>query len=213
MLYLLPYPLFRSWSIYLIPIEGVILGPYAGFFSALIGSVLARAVKPDIFWMFGIVAEPLSALAAGFLVRRQWKPVMAIYAFMLGAYFVLPFGLSIPLWTILDILVILFLIYPAARFSADLFGEDSKRLSLSLVLVAFVTTVVDSLARVVLLVPGGLYTLYGLSRPIDVINFVFIPNAVFSYVEDGLVVIVTLVVGVPMLLALRKSLQLKEPLS
>ena len=195
------------------PIEGVVLGPYAGFFSALIGSTLARAAKPDVFWMFGIVAEPLSALAAGFLVRKKWKPVMALYAVMLGAYFVLPFGLSIPLWTVLDVLVGFFLIYPAARLSGWLFGEDRKLLPLSLVLIAFVTTVTDSLARIVLLVPGKLYSLYGLTHPADVINLVFIPGAFLSYVEDGLVVVISIIVGVPIILALRKSLQLKEPLS
>jgi len=195
------------------PVEGIVLGPYAGFLSALIGSVIARAVKPDVFWMFGIVAEPLSALAAGFLVKKQWKPVMAMYAVMLGAYFVLPFGLSIPLWTILDILVAFFLIYPASRLSGSLFGENRKLLPLSLVLVAFVTTVADSLARVFLLVPGGFYVLYGLKSPTDVINIVFIPGAFLSYAEDALVIVITLVVGVPVLLALRKNLQLKEPAS
>lgn len=40
--------------------------------------------------MFGVVAEPLGVLVAGFLAKGKWKPVAAIYAIMLGAYFIHP---------------------------------------------------------------------------------------------------------------------------
>jgi len=55
-LYLPSFMPWRSWSIYLEPIEGVILGPWIGFTSALVGSLAARAVRPTEFWLFGVVA-------------------------------------------------------------------------------------------------------------------------------------------------------------
>lgn len=125
-LYFISFGLWRNWGIYLEPIEGIILGPQVGFFTALIGSSVARMIKPDPFWMFGIIAEPISVLLAGFLARAKWKPVLAIYMIMLSAYFFDPFGRALPLWTILDILFALFLIYPAARFSKNLFRIDVK---------------------------------------------------------------------------------------
>lgn len=118
------FGLWRNWAIYLEPLEGVVLGPWVGFLTALIGSVVGRAIKPIDFWMFGIFAEPLGVLAAGFLARGIWKPVLAIYIVMLSAYFIHPLGRQLPLWTILDILFALFLIYPTAKLGRKLFEEE-----------------------------------------------------------------------------------------
>src|SRR4030042_2509657 len=82
-LYFMSFGLWRNWAIYLEPIEGIVLGPWAGFSAALIGSVVARAIKPIDVWMFGIVAEPLGVLAAGFLAKGPGRPAAAIYAVML----------------------------------------------------------------------------------------------------------------------------------
>jgi hypothetical protein len=208
-LYFLSFGLWRNWAIYLEPVEGVILGPWAGFFAAFIGSVLARAIKPIDLWMFGIVAEPVGVLAAGFLAKGMWKPVMVIYAIMLAAYFIHPFGTWLPLWTILDILIALVLIYPAAKLSKNLFGKNVKLLPLSIVLLSFVATVADSLTRVFLLIPAGLYTVLG--WPPEVVYYAFIEGAVGSYIEDLLVVITSIIAGVPIIIALKRLLNLKNP--
>ena len=210
-LYFMSFGLWRNWAIYLEPIEGIVLGPWAGFSAALIGSVVARAIKPIDVWMFGILAEPLGVLAAGFLAKGQWQPVVAIYAVMLTAYFIHPIGRWLPLWTILDILLAFALIYPVAKMSKNLFEENVKRLPISLVLVSFIGTVTDTLTRVFLLIPAGLYMFFG--WPPEVVYSIFVMGAVDSYIEDVLVVIVSLVVGVPLLLALRRILGLKHPLS
>ena len=210
-LYFMSFGLWRNWAIYLEPIEGIILGPWAGFSAALIGSIVARAIKPIDFWIFGIVAEPMGVLACGLLAKGRWKPVIAIYAFMLTAYFVHPFGTWLPLWTILDILLAFALIYPVAKISKNLFEENVKRLPISLILVSFVGTVTDALTRVFLLIPAGLYMFFG--WPPEGVYFVFVTGAADSYVEDVLVVVVSLLVGVPLLVALRRVLNLKQPLS
>jgi len=210
-LYFMSFGLWRNWAIYLEPIEGIVLGPWAGFSAALIGSVVARAIKPTDVWMFGIVAEPLGVLAAGFLAKGQWRPVISIYAVMLTAYFVHPIGRWLPLWTILDILLAFALIYPVAKMSKRLFEENIKHLPIYLVMVSFIATVMDALTRVFLLIPVGLYMFFG--WPPEGVYSIFVMGAVDSYIEDVLVVIVSLVVGVPLLLALRRILGLKHPLS
>ena len=210
-LYFMSFGLWRNWAIYLEPIEGIVLGPWAGFSAALIGSVVARAIKPIDVWMFGIVAEPLGVLAAGFLAKGQWKPVIAIYAVMLTAYFIHPIGRWLPLWTILDSLLAFALIYPVAKMSKNLFEENVKRLPISLVLVSFIGTVTDALTRVFLLIPAGFYMFFG--WPPEAVYSIFVMGAVDSYIEDVLVVIVSLVVGFPLLVALRRILGLKHALS
>jgi len=114
-LYFMPSPLWRNWAIYLEPIEGIILEPLAGPLSAFMGSFIARLIKPDEYWMFGVIAEPIGVLFAGLLAEGKWKHSIAAYSMMLAAYFMHPFGRMLPLWTILDVLLALILIYPVSK--------------------------------------------------------------------------------------------------
>ncbi len=173
---------------------------------------MARMVRPSVDWMFGVVAEPMGVLVCGLLVTGRWKWVAAIYGVMLTSYFAHPFGRLFPLWTILDILVALVLIYPVSRVSKHVYAADVATSSRAVVLVAFVGTVADSLTRVFLLVPAGLYQLFGLSFE-GLYYGVFIPGAVGSYIEDVIVVIVSVLVGVPLLIALRNIPALEYPLT
>ena len=47
----------------------------------------------------------------------------------------------------------------------------------------------------------------------EAVYFVFIEGAIGSYIEDALVVITSLLAGVPLLIAFKKLLNLKNPLS
>lgn len=208
-LYFFSFGLWRNWAIYLEPIEGIVLGPWAGFSSALIGSIVGRMVKPIPDWMFGIIAEPLGVLAAGFLAKGKWKPVMAIYVVMLTAYFIHPFGRWLPLWTVLDIILALVLIIPVARLSKNIY-EKVERLPAT-VAISFISTVTDALTRVFLLIPVGLYTFFSMSD--DVVYYTFVGGAVSSYIEDVQVVAVSVLVGVPLLLAIRRIPGFKYPLT
>jgi hypothetical protein len=182
------------------------LGPKIGFFAALIGSTIGRMANPtDPFWMFGIIAESVSVLIAGLLARAQWKLALTAYIIMLLPYFIHPFGRALPLWTILDILLALVLIYPAARFGRSLFTVDIKRLPIAVVLISFVTIATDSLVRIFLLVPVGLYNLFpDFFGTFEMLYAVFVGAAIDSYIEDLIVVIVSFVVGVPLILSLSK---------
>jgi hypothetical protein len=76
-----------------------------------------------------------------------------------------------------------------------------------MILIAFVTIATDSLVRIFLLVPCGLSAWFFPS--FETLFAVFVVSAVSSYVEDLLVVFVSLVVGVPILKALSKLLKEK----
>jgi len=209
--FLSPPILWRNWAIYLEPIEGIVLGPWAGFSAAFIGSIVGRMVKPDVFWMFGIIAEPLSVLMIAFLVQRRSLPVLVTYSVMLAAYFSHPFGQRLPLWTILDVLLAFALIYPVAKLSRINIQDNMRRLTVSLVLVSFIGTVTDSLTRIFLFVPAGLYAFLGLS--FDEVFFIFTTGATASYIEDIIVVVVSFLVGVPLLLAMQKIQGFKYPIT
>jgi len=210
-LYLMSFGLWRNWSIYLEPIEGIVLGPWVGFTAALIGSLVGRTIKPTPLWMFGIIAEPMGVLACGLMAKKKWKLLLSLYAVMLAAYFMHPFGRWLPLWTILDILAALILIYPVTRMFKSLFEESLEQLTLPIPLISFIGTATDALTRVFMLVPAGLYLVLG--WPTEVLYPIFVSSAVDSYLEDALVVVVSSTVGVPLLAALRKIPGIKYPLS
>lgn len=208
-----PEILWRNWAIYLEPIEGIILGPTAGFFAALLGSVVGRMVKPPdpTLFIFGVIAEPVAVLVCGMLAKGKWQTTLPIYAAALVAYFAHPFGRWFPMWTIADLLVAFALIYPAARIGKWVSEPNVKRLAISLLLISFIGIATDALIRVFLLVPGGLSTLFT-SNP-DVVYGLFVAGAVDSFIEDALVVVVSLLVGVPLLSALQKIPETKYPLT
>jgi hypothetical protein len=162
-------------------------------------------IKPDPLWMFGVVAEPLSVMAAGFLMKGKWKPVLALNGVMLAAYFIHPFGRLLPPWTILDVLLALLLIYPAARLGKKLFETDFKLLPVALILISFISIATDSLVRIFLLIPAGIYSVFpDIFGGFDGLYAVFIGAAVDSYIEDLIVVAVSVIVGAPLLLSLSK---------
>jgi len=208
----LPGGAWRSLVIYLMPIEGIVLGPSVGFVTALIGSTIARLIKPDIFWMFGIIAEPIGVAAAGLLAKGRWKEIQLIYGVMLSAYFLHPYGRMLPLWTVLDLLVAFALVYPVSKIGTWVWTEQTKKFAAALLLIAFVSTVADSMARVFLLIPCRLYEFLGFSS-YEKLASIFIFGASGSYIEDGLVSIVTLIAGVPLMLSLRRILGLRQPIS
>ena len=208
----LPEGPWRSFVIYLIPIEGIVLGPAIGFSAALLGSIIARLIKPSIWWMFGIIAEPIGVITAGLLAKGRWKEITVIYGVMLSSYFIHPYGRMLPYWTILDLLIAFVLIYPVSKIGKWIWEKNAKRLPIALILIAFISTVGDSMTRVFLLVPGCLYQYFGLSYEALAYGW-FIPGAVGSYIEDLLVSIATLIVGVPLLMSLQKILHLNQPLS
>jgi hypothetical protein len=211
-LYLIsPAFLWRNWAIYLSPIEGIVLGPWAGLMAAFIGSTIGRVLLPSPFWIFAIIAEPLSVMSAGFLTRAKWQPVIALYTVMLAAYFS-PFGQSLPLWPMLDTIAAVCLVYPSSKLSKNLFSQNLKLLPVSMAIVSFVTVAADGLTRVFLFIPAGLYSSFlGLSSAEA--TGAFVAGGVDSFIEDAFVILVALFVGVPILLALRKVLDLRRPLS
>jgi hypothetical protein len=127
---------------------------------------------------------------------------------MLSAYFIHPFGRALPLWTIFDVLLALLLVYPAAKFSGNLFRSNVKRSATALLLISFVCIATDSLVRVFLLVPSGLYGLF--FEGFQGLYLMFVGFAIDSYVEDLIVVAVSFLVGLPLLISIFKLKLLGE---
>ncbi len=207
-----PEFLWRNWAIYLEPLEGIILGPVAGFNAALFGSLLGRTIKPDpTFFIFGVIAEPVGVLVCGLLAKGKWQVALPVYAAALAAFFAHPLGRWLPLWTVADTVAALVLIYPVARIGRWVSETNAKKLAASLLLISFIGIATDALVRIFLLVPGGLHMLFAPDP--QMVYGIFVAGALDSFIEDALVVTVSFVVGIPLLTALQKIPGFKYPLT
>jgi hypothetical protein len=83
-----------SLSDILAPLFGIILGPYVGGASVLIGTFTAMSVKPPVFLGLDFLPGFVNAVALGFLVRRKWLPVVALNIFLLSAFVLNPLTLK-----------------------------------------------------------------------------------------------------------------------
>ena len=206
--------IWRSWMILIEPFEGVILGPTAGFTAALIGSIAGRIIRPrpGLFPLFGI-AEPIGASVAGLIFKGRWKTALAIYAAMLGAYFIHPLGRVLPAWCLWDIYIAFTLIFtsPYAVKGALKERTNPKKLTLALVVASFIGIEADVLTRIFLLIPIELYKPMGI--PEAALPLIWIAGAIETPIESIVSVIAAVIIGAPLLITLEKGKILKWPLT
>jgi len=205
--------IWRSWMILIEPLEGVMLGPTAGFTAALIGSIAGRIIRPrlGLFPLFGI-AEPIGALVAGLVFKGKWKIGLAVYVAMLAAYFLHPLGRTLPAWCLWDIYIAFVLIFisPTIVRRALQDKTNPKKLAPALALTSFISVEADVLTRIFLLIPVGLYKLMWTE---EVLPAIWIAGAIKTPIESIISVIVAVIIGVPLLIALVKGKILEWPLT
>jgi hypothetical protein len=95
-----------SLSDILPPIYGIVLGPFTGGISVIIGTFLGIALgKPVIFLFLDFLPALVNTVAVGLLVRRKWWPVVLLYVALFVAFLVNPLtsifidvgGMAIPM--------------------------------------------------------------------------------------------------------------------
>ena len=201
--------IWRSWMILIQPIEGALLGPYAGFLAALIGSVLSRFIRPrvPIMFIFGL-GEPVGAMVAGLAFKSMYSKVLLLYAVMLGAYFLHPLGRELPAWCLWDV-------YLAFALAAVLFLARGRTRGLDkrarLVVAAILGNEADVLTRIFLFIPFELYKVLGVSE--KALPAIWVAGALETPIELGLAVLAAVVGGIPLLMALDKSRIIEYPVT
>jgi hypothetical protein len=214
-----PSEVARSFVIFVESLEGMILGPAAGFASASIGCMLGRIIRPReegflLSVAFGM-GEAVAALMAGLIFKKKWSLVLVIYSAMLAAFLADPLTWSVPLplWTLWDTFLAFFMIVPAhlvvRRALAE--GKRAERLGAAVALTTFVSTEADMLFRIFLLIPLGFYALYPI--PVEILPVVFTLGAVVTPLEAALSTVATTMLAVPVLLAIERSGAISWPLT
>jgi uncharacterized membrane protein len=204
-----------SLSDIIAPIYGIILGPYLGGFSIIIGSFAAMGIKAPIFLGLDFLPATINALALGFLVRRKWAPVVVLNTILLSIFILYPMSLfmmkislgglsfSFPFpW--LHIAALLVLVSPLSIKAVSWVDSlKTSRLPWGIAILAFVGTMMQHLTgsllfEVVFGKPIGGWT-------VDFFRNVIWPPVFFVYPWERLALIIfAVLVGTPLVRVLRK---------
>jgi hypothetical protein len=131
------------------PIYGILLGPYIGGATVIIGTFLGMAMgKPVIFLGLDFLPAFVNVVALGFLVKRKWWPVVGLYVVLLAGFLLNPLttlfinisGVAIP-FTWLHITALILLVsplgYKAGKWVGDVpdekFAKDTAGYLVSIV--------------------------------------------------------------------------------
>lgn len=112
------------------PLYGLILGPYIGGLSVIIGSLIAFFGKPPFFLGLDFLPATVAAVSVGLLIKRKWIPVIALNIVLLVAFLLHPntsvfvnvplSDITIPLpFAWLHIVALLVLISPLGRKAVE----------------------------------------------------------------------------------------------
>jgi hypothetical protein len=199
-----------SVSDFLAPLYGIILGPYIGGLSVIIGTFLGMAMgKAPYFFGLDFLPAFVNCVAIGFLMKRKWAPAIVLNIILLLAFILNPlttlFIGSVPFFW-LHIVALAVLISPLGRKAGQWVETlKPKFLTAGVAILAFVGTMMQHLTGNILteVVHGQIV---GDILPETFSTFIW-PAAFVAYpVERTLLVILSVIVGVPLVRTLKKSL-------
>jgi hypothetical protein len=202
----------------LAPIYGIVLGPYTGGASVLIGTFLAMALgKPVSFMGLDFLPAFVNAVAIGFLMRKKWVPAIILNLTLLAIFIAnpltvwfynVPFGsstIAVPFFW-LHIVALIVLISPLG-YKAGPWVKSLKPafMAVGIAILAFIGTMMQHLT-------GNILTevvrvqITGIMAPETLTTIVW-PAAFILYPWERLtLIILAVIVGVPLVKALKTTM-------
>lgn len=194
------------------PIYGILLGPYTGGLSIIIGTFAAMGMgSPVTFLGLDFLPAFVAAVSLGFLIKRKWLPVIILNIGLLLAYVANPLTLNfvntpvgvIPyLWMHLVAFVVL--ISPLGRKAGQwVDSSNSAKVTAGFAILALIGTMMQHLMGGVLfeVIPGQIIHSISASAYPGIWNVVF-----YVYpIERSILILAAVLIGVPVTRVLKKS--------
>ncbi len=202
----------QSWIFITEPITGIVLGPYAGFLSTLIGVMIGHSIYfRDMYEFLFTLGAPLGAMVSGFLFRGRWKIALTYYTVLLGIYFITPIAWQLPALGMWDVYLAysVLLVVTLIIIRKGTWNPTSKGLPNVLALSALIGLEADILFRIIVLIPGQTYRLfYNLS--VDELTPMWLGAAVITPIKVAISILVTVTIGPALIRTIRKIHIFKE---
>ncbi|HDQ05231.1 MAG TPA: hypothetical protein ENN36_00720 [Candidatus Bathyarchaeota archaeon] len=198
------------------PLYGLILGPYIGGLSIIIGSLIAFFGKPPVFLGLDFLPATVAAVSLGLLIKRKWIPVIALNLVLLVAFLLHPntsvfvnvplSGMAIPLpFAWLHIVALLALISPLGRKAVEWVSTPTAaKAATGIAILFFIGTMMQHLT-------GNLLFETVMAYPIGTIPIEAYPgiwtSIFFVYpIERAALVVLGTIIGTPLLRVLKNTL-------
>jgi hypothetical protein len=181
----------------IVPITGIVLGPYAGFLSTLMGVFVGHAISPrGIEEFLFTLGAPFGAMISGMLFQKKWKVVFTYYTVLLFSYFITPVAWQLPVWGMWDVYCAYLVLLLTIGF-IRLKGDRSNPLKNDLFLYgfcAFIGLEADILFRIFVFIPGQTFrSIYGL--PIEALQSIWVAGALITPFKVAISTSITALLG------------------
>jgi len=191
---------------------GIILGPYLGSFTALVGTILAWTLPPSSGNPYGlpfIIAPVINALIVGLIYIRRWKEAFVIFAVTIFAFLFTPPVSPITdfyyvaVAALFDKIIALLLIIPTAKIQEKY--SSLKTLPLLFFFLAFIGNQADStLGSLVFATPIVYRGVFGILS-VDEVRFLFVVSPFFYPAIRIIQAVIATIVAVPLVKALNAA--------
>jgi hypothetical protein len=191
-------------------IYGILMGPYLGFLTALLGAVITWILPPSGGISYGLpflLSPPLNALVVGLIFYKKWKYAFGVLAVLILAFWFLP--PSQPLsefWYVgfavtWDKIIALALIFPVVKLAKF---KSLKMQALFYFLLAFIGNQTDNMwGSNIFAVPVVYEVIFGYNLEAVRVGFIVSP---FIYPAIRIIQsIIATVITVPLVKALESS--------
>jgi hypothetical protein len=209
-----------SWAAIIKPLYGIMLGPIAGPYAAILGGIIGNFIWPQtaVLSIFTWVPGILGAFASGAIVKGEKSPLwiltLIIYVALISAFYFHPVGNTVALWALYDKIIALALIFPTVKIiKKSGIGEslNFKWLPIALALTSFIGTEADDVTGNAIFMYLELYNLFGI--PPEALPPLYMAGAVIMPVQRVLVAILAMLIAVPLFKIFGKGVLVRWPLT
>ena len=199
-----------SWIFIAEPINGIILGPYASFFSTFIGVMVGHSIyiRSSAEFLFTLGA-PIGAMISSLVFRGKWKIAVLYYLALLGAFFITPVSWQLPLWGMWDVYLAFGCLLVSVVVMKKWSGvwntkSTSVRLLYIVALCTFIGLEADVLFRIFILVPCQTYHII-YSLDVSELQLWWAAGAVETSTKAALSTLISVMVTPSIIKAVRKT--------
>lgn len=177
-----------------VPVTGILLGPWTGFASTLIGVFLGHTISPrGIEEFLFTIGAPIGAMMSGFLFQKRWPPLFGFFTVLLLTFFLAPVAQVLPFWGMWDVYLaymLLLLVIGIQYLKPTWWANTWVQYSMS----AFIGLESDVLFRIFLFIPVGTYhSIYGL--PLEILSSIWVAGAIITPIKVSISTLLTTIIG------------------
>jgi len=191
-------------TVLLLPIIGIVLGPWVGGLAAFIGNFITWLIpKTTFFGLLMLPTGPVGAIVAGALARNDkksnWKVAAVVLLILDTLYFIFPVSMEVPYFAVLHIAALALVLVFRDRTLAFLRSDDERKLTAGTAIASFSGTMANHMTGTLIFLAsiGWFVELKGIKDAIITLGFHWLasglPNPAKVIPSSGLGVLLMII--------------------